>query len=127
MTILRNLFFLFAITIFTITSTILAVYNYNPFSSNISVFMDFYISFFFALAGIIAIAIYYIKSRKTKSEDAAKHFWSTVRESCFISLAVTVILALQGLKMLDLLVGSSVIIVTVLLELFFRTKKVQTS
>lgn len=123
MIIVRNLFFLFSVTIFGIASVILAVFNYNPFTANIPAFINFYLSFFVALTGILAIALFYLKTNRKKSTSSNIFFWPSIRQASFFSAAITVLLALKGLKILDFLIGISVIIVVFLLELFFRTKK----
>jgi hypothetical protein len=121
--IVRNLFFLFSITLFGITSFVLATFNYNPFTSKLPVFMNFYGSFFIAVAGILAISIFYFKSRQRPNSNSNDFFWPSARQASLVSLALTALLALKGLKMLDLLIGLSIVIVVFLSELFFRTKK----
>lgn len=123
MTLIRNLFFLFAVTVFALTSTVLAVFNYDPFHSDKSVFLNFYISLFVGLAGVLSLALYYIKVKIAKSETVYNFFWPSVRQASFISLAITVILYLRGLRILDWLIGVSVVIVVGLLELFFESRK----
>jgi hypothetical protein len=118
---LRNLFFLFTITVFALASTILSIYNYDPTKSDVTVFANFYISLFFTLLGVITIALYYIKS-KFKANNQALYFWPSVRSATFLSAGLTSLLFLQGLRILDWLIGISVTIVVILLELFFRTK-----
>lgn len=123
MAIVRNLFFLFSVTLFALTSTVLSISNYNPFTSNVSAFVYFYSSFFVALAGIIAIMAFYLKSKKMKNQDSQVFFWPSIRQASFVALALTGILVLQGLRILDLMIGMSIAVVLLLLELFFRTKK----
>lgn len=121
--IVRNLFFLFSVTLFGITSTVLALFNYNPFTSNVTVFINFYISFFVAIAGIAAIIILYVKSRRSPNSNNNTFFWPSLRQASLISLIFTTLLVLKGLKILDLLIGVSVVIVVFLSELFFQTKR----
>jgi len=123
MTSVRNLFFLFAVTLFAITSTILAIYNYNPFTSGLSVFINLYAALFVSLAGVMSLAIYYLKISHRKNQSTATLFWPTIRQASLISLALTILLALKGLGILDFLIAISIIIVLALLELFFRTKR----
>jgi len=123
MTLIRNLFFLFSLTVFAIASTLLAVFNFNPFTADLGKLANFYVSLFFSLAGIIGTVIFYTKIRLVKSESANPFFWPSIRQGLLISAGITAILILQGYRILDWLVGSSIIIVAVLLELFFQTKK----
>lgn len=118
----KYLFFLLTVTIFAIASTILTIYNYDPFQSGAVVFIDFYTSFGIALTGIIAISIYWAKA-VIFPKSVAYRFWSSLRQSLLVAVGITAILALQQFRILDWLIGSSIVIVVILLELFFQTKK----
>jgi len=119
----QSLFFLFALTAFGVASTILSIFNYNPYLSNNLAFANFYASLFVGIAGILSIAIYYIKIKISKNETIYSYFWPSVRQSVFVSAAITAILYLRGIRILDWLIGISVLIVAVLLELFFESRK----
>ena len=123
MKLIRNLFFLFAATVFAIASFVLALFNYNPFTANRQEFISFYLSFFIALSGIMAISIYYARMKTQKSQTIFSQFWPSIRQALFLSLSATVLLILRGLRILDWLTAISIIIVAILLELFFQTKK----
>lgn len=123
MILMRNLFFLFAVTTFAIASTVLSVFNYNPYQANMTSMISFYTSFFISLIGIGTIVIYYAKIKLAKNETVYSFFWPSVRQALFGAIAITVLLYLQSLRVLDWLVGISVVIVSVLLELFFESKK----
>ena len=123
MNMIRNLFFLVSATIFALVSTLLAVYNYNPNIADRSVFINFYASLTVGLGGLIAILIIAVKSRINKSQSSNIFFWPSVRQGLIFAAAVSTLLLLRGMKILDYLVGGSVIIVVILLELFFETKK----
>jgi hypothetical protein len=123
----RNLFFLFFITIFAFLSVILCISNYNPFKTSLIQFIYFYSSFFVTVAGISSIIIFYIKIVLQKKETIYIHFWPAVRQGLIVSLGLSVLLILKGLKLLDFWVGIPIIIIILLLELFFQTKKLKTS
>lgn len=118
---IRNLFFLFSVTIFALASTVLDIFNYNPFNSGPSVFINFYASFLIAIAGILSFGIYYTKLRLKKDKQIYAYFWPSVRQALLLSLSLTVILLLKGLKLLDWWVSIPLVISIVLLELFFQT------
>ena len=126
MNIIRNLFFLVSATIFALVSTLLAVYNYNPYIADKSVFINFYVSLTVGLGGLIAILIIAVKTRISKGQSNNVFFWPSVRQGLIFSTAVSTLLLLRGMKILDYLVGGSVVIVVILLELFFETKKRET-
>lgn len=119
----RNLFFLFFITIFAILSLILCINNYNPYKINLIQFIYFYSSFFVAVAGISSIVIFYLRIVIQKKETIYIHFWPALRQGLIISLGLSIILILKGLRLLDWWVGIPIIIIILLLELFFQTKK----
>lgn len=123
MTLTRNLFFLFSVTIFAIASVVLSVFNYNPFKASPSIIFGFYSSFAVAVAGVIALALYFSKVKLAKNESVYRYFWPSVRQAWFVAIATTALLYLQRMKILDWLIGLSIIIIAVLLELFFESKK----
>lgn len=118
---IRNLFFLFSITLFAVASCVMDIFNYNPFKSNFSVFINSYASFFVGLAGILSMIIYYLKLKMRKDKSIHSYFWPSVRQSILFSLSITLLLILKGLKLLDWWVGIPLMIAIILLELFFQT------
>lgn len=127
MRLIRILFFLFAITAFASVSTVLNIYNYNPFQSGFNVFVSFYSSLTIALVGIITIIVYYLKIKLYKTETTHHALLPSIRQATLFSLGLVTLLILQGLHILDWLSGISILIIGILIELFFQTKKVHTS
>jgi hypothetical protein len=123
MTLLRNLFFLLSITIFALASTILAIFNYNPYEATPLAMANFYASFLVSIAGVLSIILYYFKIKLSKNETIFGFLWPSIRQATFIAIALTTLLYLRGLGILDWLTGTSVIVVSILLELFFESKK----
>lgn len=119
----RNLFFLCTVTIFAIASLVLDIFNYNPFEAQTAVFVNFYVSLFLTLGGVLAFTIYYCKIYFSKETLLYKIFWPSVRQALFLSLALTTLLIMKGLKLLDIWVGFSLVVIILLLELFFQTKR----
>jgi len=125
MLLIRNFFFLSAITIFGIASTILTIYNYNPFEARGATLINFYVSLFVSLSGIITILLIGIRSRFNRMAIAMSFFMPSIRQGILLSTASVVLLFLRGIRILDYLIAISVVIVIFLLELFFQTKKVR--
>lgn len=123
MTTVRNLFFLLSITIFAIATLVLTIFNYDPNMADGSIFTQFYISLLISLTGIIALIILFLRYRFSKNNLFLKNFWPAIRQGFFVAAALTLLLFLLGLKVLDSFVGISFLIVIILLELFFQTKK----
>jgi len=117
----NNLFFLFSITVFAIASTILSVFNNNPYQSTPEVFIVFYLSLFLALTGVLSIIIYYAKLKFHKNKNIYGFFWPSLRQSALFSLGVTILAVLKSLKILDWWVGGPLLIAVLLLEFFFQT------
>ncbi len=120
---IRNLFFLFSVTLFAAASTVLDIFNYNPYQASQSAFINFYISFCFAVAGIASIVIYYLKIKYFKDKAINSYFWPSVRQGFLFAAALTLLLLLKGLRLLDWWVGIPLLIAVVLLELFFQTNR----
>jgi hypothetical protein len=120
---IRNLFFLFSVTLFAAASTVLNIFNYNPYLSGADVFINFYISLCIAVAGILSIVIYYLKIKYFKDKAINSYFWPSVRQGLLFSTAITLLLLLKGLRLLDWWVGIPLLIAVVLMELFFQTNR----
>jgi hypothetical protein len=114
-----KLFFLISVTVFALAAFVLALFNYNPFNSDNSVFALFYLAFWILSTGVLTFIILFIRSRLVE-KLMSDTFWLTLRLSAIISLAATVLLLLAGLKILDLWVGAPLTTAIIMLELFFR-------
>lgn len=118
-----NLFFLYTITVVAISSFVLCIFNYDPYTATAYNFIYLYLALSTALVGIIGITIFYLKIYINKSAVVYSLFWPSIRQGAFLSLAITSILILRGSKILDYWTGIPLLIVVLLLELFFQTKK----
>lgn len=117
----RNLFFLFTITVFALASLILDTVNYNPYQSGNAIFINFFISFFVAVAGVFAFVIYFMKMKWAKDKNVNAYFIPSMRQGLLISAAISLLLILRTLQILDWWVAGPMVIAVVLLELFFQT------
>lgn len=117
----RNLFFIFSVTIFAFASLILDIFNYNPYISELPIFINFYISLFLSLSGIFGLFIYFIKIKFRKGIWSNEPLLSSIRQGAFFSIAMVGLLILQGMRVLDWWVGVPIVIAIFLLELFFQT------
>lgn len=117
----RNLFFLFTVTIFASASVILNTFNYNPYQSDNTVFVNFFASLFFATAGISTFIIYALKMKFYKDKNINKTFIPSIRQGILISIGISILLILRTLQILDWWVAGPMVIAVILLELFFQT------
>ncbi len=121
MTLIRNLFFLFTITIFALASLVLDIFNYNPYESGRGVFINFFTSLCLSLTGIIAFIIYFMKLKLGKEKNINSYFFPSIRQGFLVSLGITLLLILRSLQILDWWVAGPMVIAVILLELFFQT------
>jgi len=121
MKLVRNLFFLFAVTIFATASVVLDIFNYNPFESGASVFTNFFVSLFFAVAGITSFVVYFSKLRLSKDKNINAYFLSSIRQGLLLSTGIIILIILRTLQILDWWVAGPLIIAVILLEMFFQT------
>jgi len=119
----KQLFFILSLTIFAIATFVLTLFNYNPYEAESSIFSLFYLSLLFSLTGVLSLALIYVKFKIKKNVSFGNIFWPSVRQAFFLSGALSLLLFLLGLNVLDKFVGISLLIVIILLELFFQTKK----
>lgn len=115
-----KLFFLTSITVFSFATLLLTIVNYNPFSSEVSVFIVFYLALFLSLSGLITLILLLIKSRFLERDVMTNLFVPTLRQSSLLSLILSLLLALKGLKVLDLWVSIPLIIAIFMVELYSR-------
>lgn len=119
----KNLFLLFSVTFIAITSAALSIFNYNPYTAQTYQHIIFYVSFFLSISGILSFLIFYSKIIILKKETVYILFWPSIRQASIISTALTLILILRGLKLLDIWIGIPLTIAILMLELFFQTKR----
>jgi len=117
-----KLFFVIAVSVFALAALILTLFNYNPYASDYSVFILFYVSLWASLTGVITTIMLFIRSRFS-GKLMSMVFWPTLRISAIFALAISVLLLLKGMKILDLWVGVPLAVAIVMLELFFRGNK----
>lgn len=122
-----KLFFLYSITIVAIASFVLCIFNYNPFGANTAVFVYFFLSLIVSIFGIMTLVIFYVQVSMKRSEQIYSLFWPSARQALLFSIAITSILFLKSLKILDLWTGVPILIVIMLLELFFQNKKAKSA
>jgi hypothetical protein len=115
-----KIFFLAAISLFALASLLLTIVNYNPYNSDSSVFITFYVSLLISLTGIFSFLIIFIKSRLTEENIFLRSFWGSLRQSSLLAIIITLLLALKGLKVLDLWVSVPLSIAIVMVEMYIR-------
>jgi hypothetical protein len=121
-----TLFFNISGLLFAFASLMVSIANNDPTSANLGMFGWFYVSFFLTIWLFLSLLLFFIKTRVLLSQTPFGLYLPSLRQSFFISLALTLLLLLKGLKILDWWIGASVTVSFLLLELFFETKRIKT-
>ena len=115
-----KIFFLASVSLFALASLLLTIVNYNPFTSESPVFITFYISLLISLTGIFSFLLLFVKSRFTEENVFLRNFGESIRQSFLLAVIATLLLALKGLKVLDLWVSVPLTIAIVMVEMYIR-------
>lgn len=102
----------------------MVVFSVNPFKADIISISTFFISLFFAVASTLTIFIMILRKRQDKETSPTSLLGSSFRYAAMASLILVSLLILQTLRILNWWDGALVVITILLIELFFRTRKV---
>jgi len=103
--------------------TALIIFNVNPNASPFWMISLFYITFFLFWAALFGLIGFYLKVWATNREVIFAHLLPTLRQSMLVALAITGLLFLQQLRMLNWWVAILFILAVLMIEFFFRSKK----
>lgn len=119
----RNLFFLFSLLVIFLASSVLCIFNYNPYQASLNQMMISYTCFAMLLMCIFSLIIFYLKIYISKKECIYLFFWPSVRQATILSIGISTLFILKGMKLLDMWSGIPIFISIILLEMFFQTKR----
>lgn len=102
----------------------MVVFSVNPFKADIVSISTFFISLFFAVASTLTIILLYFRSRIKSEETPTALLGISFRYAALVSLAFVGLLVLQALRILTWWDGALVVIAILLIEMFFRARKV---
>ncbi len=118
---LRFYLFTLYVTLFITTGLLgMVLLNIDPYSSPFWVIILFYLILFLFILAFFAIILFYLKVWASNREVIFAHLVPTLRQSALLSLVLVTLLFLQQLRVLNLWVGSLVIVAIVFIELYFR-------
>src|SRR3972149_7264337 len=117
------LFGLYCIMIISSGLWLLLLFNVNPFSAPTWIIITFYLTLFCFLVGVFAILGFYLKVWATNHEVIFAHLMPTLRQSILISFLIIGLIFLKQVKTFNWWIAVLFITSTVLLELFFRSRK----
>ncbi|MFA6493210.1 MAG: hypothetical protein WCV58_03670 [Patescibacteria group bacterium] len=100
----------------------LIFFNVNPYTSPVWMIMLFYFTFFLLWMSFFGLVGFYLKVWATNREVIFAHILPTLRQSAFISLALTGLLFLFQIKVLSWWMAGLFILAVLMVELYFRKK-----
>lgn len=122
MTLKRNLFYLFTVTLLGFGVWLSLLFHTDPTYADILTWLTFLGSLFLWLSGFLAFILFYFKLALVNHETVYNLLPSSVRQSAEISLIIVGLLALQALRVLGWWEGGLYVLVILLIELFFQTQ-----
>ena len=117
------LFSLYLIFILSSGLTIFIFFNANPYESPFWLMMIFYLGVFFFWTSFFSLIGFYLKVWATKREIIFAHLLPTLRQSLLISLALTGMLFLLQMRVLNWWLAVLLVIALGLIELFFCSRE----
>lgn len=117
------LFSLYATLILSAGLAAFLIFNINPFQSPFWILILFYLTVLLFFASLFSLIFFYLKVWATNREVIFSHLLPTLRQSLLMSLAITGLLFLQQLRVLNWWVGVLFVLAVAMIELFFRSKK----
>ena len=102
----------------------MAVFSVNPYKADFISIVSFFVSLFFALAATITIFIFYFRGRREDEDNLTKKLGISFRHAVLVSLALVGLLILQAFRILTWWDGTLLVIATLLLEMYFRSRAV---
>ena len=103
--------------------TAFIIININPFQSPFWMILVFYLSFFLFWTSLFSLIVYYLKVSNSNREVIFAHLLPTLRQAMILSLALTGLLFLQQIRVLNWWVAILYILAVLMLEFFFKSKK----
>lgn len=120
---IRYIFFsLFCVILFSFAIWLSILMTINPQTTDPVTIATFFGSLFVWLTGFIAFIIIYFRSSMFK-HSSSKLVTESIFHSSFISLAITIILILQALRVLGFLEIGLIILLCILAEIYIYAKK----
>jgi hypothetical protein len=101
---------------------ILILFNIDPYKADFMSIASFYASAFLWLFCLFSIIGYYIRLWRCNKEVVYANLPIAMRQGAIISIAITGLLILQTLRVLNWWIAGIWIVVVMVVELFFRAR-----
>jgi len=116
------IFWIASLALISLISLIFILSNIDPYNASVLNFVLFYLSFFITIAGLFILLEFYLRKLIIKNRIQFKLLKASFRQGILISIILTSFLLLQSFKILNLLTGAIIILLTIIFEIYFRRK-----
>ena len=120
----KYLFSIFTLTLISLGIWLLIIFNQSSKEADLITYGAFFSSLLIFLSGFLSLVLFYVRYNFSNKELVLSLIPIAIRQSVLISLAIVSILLFQSLKVLTWWDTFLLIIVIILVELFFKTRKV---
>lgn len=124
MTIRKQLFGIFTGTLLGLGVFLAILFNSDPNTADIFTKIAFFVSLFIFLAGFLTFCGFYLRVYFSNREIIYTNLPLAIRQATLISFLIVGIAALQALRVLTIWDAAILAIIVILVELFFRTRKI---
>lgn len=123
MNIKTNLFIIFSITLLALGVWLMILFNINPKNADWLEKLAFFGSLLLLLSGTLTFIIFYFRIWFSNKEVIYSYLPIAIRHSVLISFIAVSLLFLNALDVLTWWDGIILVVVIILIELFFQTKR----
>lgn len=101
----------------------LTVTNIDPFTTDSSGLISFFVSFFLGILGLTILIMMYVRSRMNSVAELYEKMPVIVRQSFIISFGLTAILWMQSMRVFRWWTALMLLIILILIEISFYVNK----
>ncbi|TSC97232.1 MAG: Uncharacterized protein CEN88_109 [Candidatus Berkelbacteria bacterium Licking1014_2] len=114
------LFSIFTITVFSLGVVLLALFNIDPWRSDILTLAAVYGALFLLISGVLTLIGFYARIKIYNYEVIFVNLAPAVRQGVLIAAIIIALLTLQNLRVLSYWDAGLIVLAAVCLELFFH-------
>lgn len=118
----KSLFGIFCITLLSLGILITIFFNVDPTRSDNLTYIAFVASLFLAFWGILTFIEYVIRVRLSKGALVYSHLPVSSRHGLMISLAISLLVSMQFLHIMNIFDSILIILIISLSELYFKAR-----
>lgn len=123
MTIKYQLFGIFTATLLALGIFLAIFFNSDPYIADVFTKTAFFVSLFLFISGFLTFLGFYLRVYFSNREVIYNNLPVAFRQAVLVSFLLTGLLALQSLRVLSLWDTIIFVVVVILIELYFRSRK----